>query len=171
MIRRTLHSTPNRLLPLLAAALVAFVAACRTDEPPPPAEEPVETVNEFEQGPAPTDTGRVVSSSFAIAPVYFDLDRSTIRSEFQAVLQDAAETLRSTGRAVTIEGHCDERGSDEYNIALGDRRATSVRAYLYNLGVPNGQMEVVSYGESRPAVNGRGETAWQLNRRAQFVVR
>ena len=72
---------------------------------------------------------------------------------------------------MTIEGHCDERGSEEYNIALGERRAAAVRAYLYNLGVPNEQMTIVSYGEARPAVRGTGETAWQLNRRAQFVVR
>ena len=87
------------------------------------------------------------------------------------MLQGAADALRESGASVTIEGHCDERGSEEYNVALGERRANAVRSYLYNLGVPNGQMSVVSYGEARPAVNGTGETAWQLNRRAQFVVR
>lgn len=159
-------------MPLLFAAMIAFVAACQTDEPPAQEEEPPQTVNEFEQGPStPAPETRVVAQTFSIAPVYFDLDRSTIKPEFQSGLRSAADTLRSTGSAVTIEGHCDERGSEEYNVALGERRANAVRAYLYNLGVPNGQMEIVSYGEARPAVNGRGETAWQLNRRAQFVVR
>ena len=87
------------------------------------------------------------------------------------MLEGAASTLRESGASVTIEGHCDERGSEEYNVALGERRADAVRRYLLDLGVDGSQISVVSYGEARPAVNGTGETAWQLNRRAQFVVR
>jgi peptidoglycan-associated lipoprotein len=109
--------------------------------------------------------------SFTIAPVYFDLDKSEIRSEFGPMLRSAADELKDTGASVVIEGHCDERGSEEYNIALGERRAVAVRKYLYNLGVPMAQMSVISYGEARPAVSGTGETAWQLNRRAEFKVR
>ena len=70
-----------------------------------------------------------------------------------------------------IEGHADERGSEEYNLALGERRAEAVRKYLAALGVPSSQMRIVSYGESRPAVTGHDESAWGLNRRAEFSTR
>ncbi len=172
MTRRISTSTEKRLILYLAIALVAFVAACQTT--PEPVEEMPDT-SEFREAPTPppptvADT-TISAANISISPVYFDLDDSTIKSEFADVLQGAADALRESGASITIEGHCDERGSDEYNIALGERRANAVRAYLYNLGVPNGQMSVVSYGEARPAVNGTSETAWQLNRRAQFVVR
>jgi len=70
---------------------------------------------------------------------------------------------------VVIEGHCDERGSEEYNLALGERRADAVRRYMTDLGVPGGRMSTVSFGESRPAVQGHDESAWRYNRRADFV--
>ncbi len=114
---------------------------------------------------------RASAANVSISPIYFDLDESRVKDEFASILRAGAEALRESGASVTIEGHCDERGSDEYNLALGERRANAVRTYLYNLGVPNGQMTIVSYGEARPAVKGTGETAYQLNRRAQFVVR
>jgi peptidoglycan-associated lipoprotein len=172
-MRRIFTSTETRLIPILLAALVAFAVGCSTT--PEPVEEPMDS--EFRDAaptppPAPSvrDTS-VQSRSISIAPVYFDLDKSTIKSEYQSILQSAAGALRDTGASVTIEGHCDERGSEEYNLALGERRANAVRRYLLDLGVSPGQMTTVSYGEARPAVNGTGETAWQLNRRAQFTVR
>lgn len=115
-----------------------------------------------------TNTGVPVAG---IAPVYFALDSSQITSDYQAALSAGAGMLKSSTGQVVIEGHCDERGSEEYNFALGERRASSVRKYLYNLGVPMNQMEIVSYGEARPAVSGYGESAWRLNRRAEFKVR
>jgi len=172
-MRRTIPTTYKRLMPILCAALIAFAAGCASNDVP--VEEPADT-SEFDDAPAPPPPAPVMETnisnrSISIAPVYFDLDESTIKPEFESVLQSAADALRDTGAAVTIEGHCDERGSEEYNIALGERRANAVRSYLYNLGVPNGQMTVVSYGEARPAVNGSGETAFQLNRRAAFTIR
>ena len=171
MMRRISTSTETRLIPILLAALVAFAVGCSTT--PEPVEEPMDS--EFRDAaptppPAPSvrDTS-VQNRSISIAPVYFDLDKSTIKSEYQSILQSAASALRDTGASVTIEGHCDERGSEEYNLALGERRANAVRRYLLDLGVSPGQMTTV--GEARPAVNGTGETAWQLNRRAQFTVR
>ncbi|MEM9177351.1 MAG: peptidoglycan-associated lipoprotein Pal [Myxococcota bacterium] len=165
-------STQKRLIPFLCLALVAFTAACASNDAPAPEPEPEP---EFNQGPppapAPVPDTTISAANISISPVYFDLDSATIKSEFADVLEGAADALRESGASVTIEGHCDERGSEEYNVALGERRANAVRSYLYNLGVPNGQLSVVSYGEARPAVNGTGETAWQLNRRAQFVVR
>lgn len=167
-----ISSTQKRLIPFLCLTMVSFVAACASNDAPAPEPAPEP---EFNQGPPPApelvqDT-TISAESITISPVYFDFDSSTIKSEFANVLEGAADALRESGASVTIEGHCDERGSDEYNLALGDRRANAVRSYLYNLGVPNGQMSTVSYGEARPAVNGTGETAWQLNRRAQFVIR
>lgn len=162
---------------ILLAVLLAFAAGCAST--PEPEDEAMDEVDsEFDDASSAvpdssmddTDT-MVADRSFNIAPVYFDLDKSKIRSEFGSILRSAADELKKTGATVVIEGHCDERGSEEYNIALGERRAVAVRKYLYNLGVPMAQMSVISYGEARPAVSGTGETAWQLNRRAEFRVR
>lgn len=102
--------------------------------------------------------------------VYFDFDKSTIRPEFAEVLQAHGEFLRANPSVrVTIEGHTDERGTPEYNIALGERRALSVVQYLQNLGVSAGQLSTVSYGEEKPAVRGTNEAAYAQNRRAVLV--
>jgi peptidoglycan-associated lipoprotein len=98
--------------------------------------------------------------------VYFDFDSSNIRSEDLPVLDAHASRLASSGNRVRIEGHTDERGTREYNMALGERRANTVRRYLMSRGVASSQIEVVSYGEERPADPGHNETAWARNRRA-----
>ncbi|MFK7895486.1 MAG: OmpA family protein [Myxococcota bacterium] len=166
----------QRIASILLAISLAFLAGCAsTPEPAPPMDDGVDS--EFSDGsnavvPDTSARQNVVSTrDFGIAPVYFGLDRSEISSQYAAGLEAAAQTVRESGATVVIEGHCDERGSEEYNVALGERRATAVRRYLYNLGVPMGQMSTVSYGEAQPAVSGSGETAWQLNRRAEFQVR
>ena len=183
MMRRITTSTDERQdtqgiarwVPIFLAVLLAFAAGCAST--PEPVEETGDAVDsEFDDAssrvpePSVGDTN-VSNQMLEIAPVYFDLDQFEIRSEFESVLTSAATVLKDSGATVVIQGHCDERGSDDYNIALGERRAGAVRKYLYNLGVPMGQMSIVSYGEARPAVNGSGETAWRLNRRAQFQVR
>jgi peptidoglycan-associated lipoprotein len=102
--------------------------------------------------------------------VYFDFDRSNIKSEFYPVLQKHAEFLmKYPGKKVVIEGHCDQRGTPEYNIALGERRAQSVQTYLLNAGVSSSQVTVVSYGEEKPAVMGSSEYAFAQNRRGVIV--
>ena len=166
----------RRIASILLAMSLAFVAGCAsTPEPAPPMDDGIDS--EFSDGPAevvvPDTSSRnlVSDAGFAIAPVYFVLDRSDITSQYAAGLEAAAQTVQQSGATIVIEGHCDERGSEEYNVALGERRATAVRRYLYNLGIPMGQMSTVSYGEAQPAVSGSGETAWQLNRRAEFQVR
>lgn len=98
--------------------------------------------------------------------VYFEYDSSNIRGEDFPVLDAHASRLASSGDRVRIEGHCDERGTREYNLALGERRANTVRRYLMSRGVASSQIEVVSYGEERPADAGHNETAWSRNRRA-----
>ena len=175
-MRRTNPSTQLRVLPLLCAALIAFAAGCATDDAPVEEDTSQDMNSEFQDAsPTPPqnevqDT-RISAANISISPVYFDLDEATIKDEFASGLSGAADALRESGASVTIEGHCDERGSEEYNIALGERRANAVRSYLYNLGVPNGQMTVVSYGEAQPAATGTGEAVWQLNRRAEFEMR
>ena len=103
--------------------------------------------------------------------VHFDFDKSNIRADAAEVLQRKAEVLRNySGVQLTIEGHCDERGSLEYNQALGQRRAASTVRYLVSLGIPESMFRTVSYGEERPVAQGSNEAAWQENRRAEFVI-
>jgi peptidoglycan-associated lipoprotein len=164
-----------RWVAIFLAVLLAFAAGCAST--PKPVEDTGDGVDsEFDDASnaAAIPESNVSDSNAAnisIAPVYFDLDQSEIRSDFGPILRAAAAELENSGATVVIEGHCDERGSDDYNIALGERRASAVRKYLYNLGAPMSQMSIVSYGEAQPAVSGTGETAWQLNRRAEFKVR
>ncbi|WP_395341838.1 peptidoglycan-associated lipoprotein Pal [Ningiella sp. W23] len=102
--------------------------------------------------------------------VFFDFDRSSIKSEFFPVLRRHAEFLvRNPNQNVVIEGHTDSRGTPEYNIALGERRAKAVETFLQNEGVSGRQIEVVSYGEEKPAVMGSSEYAFAQNRRAVVV--
>jgi len=102
--------------------------------------------------------------------VYFDYDRSEIKPEFREILSAHANYLASNPSvSVSIEGHCDERGTREYNIALGERRAHSVLQFLTLQGVSKSQINTVSYGEERPDVEGHDESAWKWNRRAVFV--
>lgn len=105
--------------------------------------------------------------------IHFEFDRSQITDQAARTLQAKAEVLRQhPNLRIVIEGHCDERGSNEYNMALGQRRAESARAYLVDLGVPESAIvRTVSYGEERPLVNRSTERAWAQNRRAEFVIR
>ena len=99
--------------------------------------------------------------------VYFGFDEYSVAGQYQGMLQANAEFLKENGnREVVIEGHTDERGSREYNIALGEKRANAVRDVLLSYGVSASQIDTVSYGEERPAVDGTGESAWAKNRRA-----
>lgn len=103
--------------------------------------------------------------------VHFDFDKSNIRDDAAAVLQRKAEVLREySGVKLTIEGHCDERGSLEYNQALGQRRAESTVRYLVSLGISADMFRTVSYGKERPIAQGATEDAWQQNRRSEFVI-
>jgi len=102
--------------------------------------------------------------------LYFDYDESGIRSEFTDLLEKHASFLRDNpSQSVLIEGHADERGTPEYNIALGERRANAVSSYLQSMGVENSQITTVSYGEEKPADMGHDEDAFSLNRRAVIV--
>ena len=97
--------------------------------------------------------------------IYFDFDKATIRDDALPVLMAHATRLKNSGGSAVLEGHADERGTREYNMALGERRAKAVRDYLVVQGVSRGKLEVVSYGEERPAVAESNGRAWSLNRR------
>jgi peptidoglycan-associated lipoprotein len=141
---------------LLVGALALF--ACRSTPEAPPAESSV---------PEPA-AGGAGAAAVELGTVYFDYDSAVLRSDATTTLKKNAETLRaSADSAVTLEGHCDERGSEEYNLALGERRAEAVRKYLVDLGIPATSLNVVSFGEARPAVMGHDESAWKWNRRVE----
>ena len=104
--------------------------------------------------------------------VYFDYDRSVIRDDQKPSMRANTKAVEEHAdwRVIVVEGNCDERGSEEYNLALGERRANSVKQYLVNSGVPAERVDTVSFGESKPAVQGHDEAAWKWNRRADFRV-
>jgi peptidoglycan-associated lipoprotein len=104
--------------------------------------------------------------------VYFELDSAVLREEGRASLALDAQQIQANPAwgVVTIEGHCDEQGNAEYNLALGERRADAVRQYLSDLAVPADRLKTRSYGEMKPAAPGHDEQAWRLNRRAQLEI-
>jgi peptidoglycan-associated lipoprotein len=130
-----------------------------------------DTGSEFREAPTPPDTGDQMGGKLAgFQTVYFDYDRSEIREDARPALRQNADKLNAGNYGtVTVEGHCDERGSTEYNLALGERRANAVKRYLVDLGVPANNLRTVSFGEERPAVQGHDESAWRYNRRADFT--
>ncbi|MBS7668562.1 peptidoglycan-associated lipoprotein Pal [Croceicoccus sp. 1NDH52] len=157
---------------LIAAGSLAL-GACKTtpDElPPEPTPTPVATSTPTPSGPVPgsqEDFLATVSSD----RVYFDTDRYNIDSADMATLQSQAQWLMQYPNVrVTIEGHADERGTRDYNLALGERRANSAKNYLVSLGIPSTRITTVSYGKERPVAMGSNESAWAQNRRAVTVT-
>jgi peptidoglycan-associated lipoprotein len=184
----------KRTLMAVAVACVAATLAChkkvspvtRPLPPPPPAgpttpspPAPPEPAQEPVAVPAEPVTSDAISSasldelnrSTLLKPVFFDLDSSDLTAPGQKILDENAGTLkRYTTWTVTIEGHCDERGTAEYNLALGERRAAAARAYLVSLGIPADRLRTVSYGKEFPFDPGHDEAAFARNRRAHFVI-
>lgn len=104
-------------------------------------------------------------------PVYFGYDSSQVSASERPKIESVADYLKQNSSvAVIIEGHCDERGSNEYNLALGERRALAARSYLSSLGISSDRIQTKSYGEEKPANPGHDESAWSANRRAEFVL-
>ena len=110
-------------------------------------------------------------TKFVNADVYFNFDDATLTSEARNVLKQKVEWLRANSDVkVTIEGHCDERGTEEYNIALGQQRAQSIKTFLMNAGINGSRLQTISYGEEQPVALGHNETAWAKNRRGHFGI-
>jgi peptidoglycan-associated lipoprotein len=122
---------------------------------------------------AATERNNAIAAARAslVASIYFDFDMSDIRDDSRATLDRKVAVLSTNaGVRIRIEGNTDERGSDEYNIALGQRRAATAKRYLTDRGIDGARIEIVSYGEERPAQNGHDEAAWARNRRDDFVI-
>lgn len=151
--------------------LVHFGFGCKkpVKETAPVIEEPVEVV---EQKQEPTGIPKqVIDLSKNFQKVFFELDQSQLGEEAQQALSDNVTILQEfTDVRIEIQGHADERGTTEYNIALGQRRAKSVQDYLVAQGIAPSRLKVVSYGEEKPLTSGANETAYSKNRRCEFVI-
>ena len=151
---------------------IAPPSAARPPAPPEPVSEPTVVPAE------PVRDDRIASGSLddlnrnsPLKPVFFEYDSSDITAEAKSQLDSNAATLkRYASWSITIEGHCDERGTAEYNLALGERRAVAARAYLVSLGIPADRLRWVSYGKEFPFDPGHDENAYVKNRRAHFVI-
>jgi peptidoglycan-associated lipoprotein len=178
--------------PVLTAIVVA--AACGGNPPPPPpppgpdmdslrayqdsvrAAEEARRRAEAEEAArraAEAERQRAVAAARATleAMVFFDYDSSEIREDAAAALRQKVAILRASPQVrLRIEGHCDDRGSTEYNLALGNRRAEAIRQFLTGFGLSADRFEIVSFGEGRPLAQGSNEQAWSRNRRGQFVI-
>lgn len=178
---------------LLAAMLVVtglfMVTACKSAQPKqetpntqPPTfdQKPAEKVEESgfgQKNPAegsfqemPSGQADKLNAQGVLKPIHFDFDAAELRPDALQTLNDDASKIRENAPlGVRVEGHCDERGTSEYNLALGDRRARAARDYLVSLGIPVARLRTISYGKERPVDPGHSEEAWGKNRRADFV--
>jgi peptidoglycan-associated lipoprotein len=129
---------------------------------------PIGAAGEIPSAERPMATGNWQQGQFT--PVYFDYDSAKVRPNEVSKIEAVAAQLKGSSSKLVIEGHCDERGTAEYNRALGERRAQAVREELVRLGVSADRISTVSYGKERPADTGHDEAAWAKNRRCEFVV-
>lgn len=172
--------------------IFAFLVSCRKkveEAPPPPPPPPAPVVEEqpeveevieepVVEEPKLTEEEIYLQKSIdemnveaPLQMIHFDFDKYFIRDDAKPVLEANAEWLKKFGTIkILIEGHCDERGTEEYNMALGERRAKSTLDYLVSLGISSGRIEIISFGKTRPIDLGHNEIAWQKNRRSQFKI-
>lgn len=164
---------------IVIASLIAGTAVLGACKKEPPESLPPEPVPTTTATPAPTTpTGAVLGTQehFENAVsgrnvIYFDTDQYNVDSQDAAALQTQAQYLQQYPNiTVTVEGHADERGTREYNLALGERRANAAKNYLVSLGIPAARIRTISYGKERPVALGSNEAAWAQNRRAVTVV-
>jgi peptidoglycan-associated lipoprotein len=175
-------------LAFLVAAALPLASACKkkppttTEESRPPVEAPSEPSTRVTPPPAPrTDTdptAAIMSASIEelnraghLREIFFDYDQADLREDARETLAANAEWLKRFGSMqILIEGHCDERGTSAYNLALGERRANAAKDYLSSLGVDSSRARTVSYGKERPVCSEQAEDCWQRNRRDNFVI-
>ena len=143
--------------------------AAVTPQPTPPSTPPASRY------PSAATRARIDELLAKIEDAYFDYDKSSLRPDALSALQADSTELRDILKdypdyKLTIEGHCDERGSDEYNLALGDRRAQAAKDYLVQVGIPSAQLNLVSYGKMKPVCTEHDEACWQKNRRIHILA-
>jgi peptidoglycan-associated lipoprotein len=156
----------------LMTVLAFIIASCGGPPPPPPPEPEPDTTAMMPDTTPPEPPPPPPPPPIQLTTIYFDFDKYSLTSEAQAIMaQNAAELANPDYENVRIriEGNCDERGSDEYNMALGEKRAATARDYLVNYGIAPDRMTIISYGESRPVDPRHNEEAWAKNRRDDFV--
>ncbi len=172
-------------------ALVAALAAggCKKNPPPAASTPPPPPATRVEPAPEPVNVAPAKPVVEAPPPVrstsvdelnrmgilksiYFDFDRHEVRPDQRPTMEGNATAMKGqlAKYRILIEGHCDERGSNEYNMALGDKRTHAARQYLIDLGVPSSRIRTISYGEERPADPGHNEEGWARNRRCEFII-
>lgn len=170
----------------LTLLLLVATTGCRPKKPvttvdaPTAAPAPVTSAPSETPAPAPAadplagsldEVNAYVRSAGLLGDVYFDFDQASLRDEARRRLESNADFLRKHPQfQVTIEGHCDERGTNDYNLALSERRAAAARSYLTQSGVAATSLRVVAYGEEKPVCSSSNEACWQQNRRAHFVI-
>ncbi len=155
-------------LPALLLASVVTLSGCASSD----SDKEMKPDSEAMGAPESLDSKPVITEGRTdgpMLPIYFDFDSSDVRQDAVKRLENNADYLKSSGQAIVIEGNCDPRGTKEYNLALGERRALAAKKYLENLGVESAQMSTVSYGEERLENLGTDETAMAENRRDDFV--
>lgn len=166
---------------LLALVVALFVSGCAKPKAAddmaavskPPSETAISTPQPTPAQPPSADVQPVQTAAApaALDQVYFAYDQSMLSDQAREILAANAAILQTVPDVkVSVEGHCDDRGSDEYNLALGERRAQTVRSYLVSLGISPERLLTISYGEERPSVAGNTEMAWAKNRRAEFKM-
>jgi len=174
------------IITLALLLAVSFTASCKKKAkevpPPPPQAQEQPKVEKVEQPPVKEPvlseeeifmkkSLEEINQEKPLALIFFDYDKYNIRPDAVPVLEKNAQWLKKFSSAkILIEGHCDERGTEEYNLALGEKRAKSTMEYLISLGIPTERMKIISYGKSQPLDPGHDETAWAKNRRAQFLI-
>lgn len=155
-----------------AIALVVFLAACPKPTPTPPVEAPIpvaQVKKPIEVPTSPTDVIDQVKRNFQ--RVHFEFDSTALTADSMAALRENADIMQKVPTLrVEVQGHADERGTTEYNMALGQQRGQAISQQLTNMGVGRDRVTVISYGEERPLSGGTSETVWAQNRRAEFRV-
>ena len=143
-------------------SVAADCGVAKTEPPPPPPPHASDATN--------ASAGATLGGPFEWRPIYFDFNESAVRDDSKAYLAEVASQLQAESVRLRIEGHTDNRGSTEYNLALGERRAAAVRKYLGTLGVAPDRLSILTYGEERPAEPGNDETAHAKNRRSELKI-
>ncbi len=165
----------KKALILLTILLIAIVAVgcgkkAQVESPTPPRDNTTTTPSTTGNDTGTGDRPPIEVEALKLVTIYFDFDKSNIRDDQRSGLRSNYEFLKANSDVrVLIEGHCDERGTVEYNLALGERRARAAMDYLASLGISRDRLSIISYGKERPAVLGSDESAWSMNRRAEFV--
>ncbi|MBN2290448.1 MAG: OmpA family protein [Candidatus Glassbacteria bacterium] len=172
----------NILFISISLTMIFTFLGCHKKEIAPPPPPPPPPVVEKKPEPVKVDSTEILArqraeklakakSAIAAKKIYFDFDKSEIKPEFRPILMSISGLMKEHSEIVIrIEGHCDERGTSAYNLALGERRASSAKQFLIDSGVQGSRIEIRSWGEERPALKGSNEEVWSKNRRDEFIV-